>query len=100
MPAMWREWIGAPTRDAHKPGPTPCSRFLRSHHGRVRPAGREDAMRGRGHEPTREELLSEPIIVALMAADGVDPGALAAMLNRVGQCRNSARRRGQCVRAD
>jgi hypothetical protein len=49
---------------------------------------------------TREELLSDPIIVALMAADGVDPGALDAMLNRVGQCRSSARRRSQCVRAD
>jgi hypothetical protein len=34
-----------------------------------------DATSGRGREPTREELLSDPIIVALMAADGVDPHA-------------------------
>jgi hypothetical protein len=59
-----------------------------------------DATSGRGREPTPEELLSDPIIVALMAADGVDPHALEAMLNRIGQWRSSARRRGQRVRAD
>jgi hypothetical protein len=100
MPAMWREWIGAPTSDAHKPEPTPRSLFVRSRHGRYRLAGHEDATSGGGHEPTREELLSDPIIVALMAADGVDRAVLEAMLNRVGQCRSSARRRSQCVRGD
>jgi hypothetical protein len=100
MPAMWREWIGAPTCDARNPEPTPRPLFVCAHDGRYRLAGHERATSGGGHEPTREELLSDPIIVALMAADGVDPGALEAMLNRVGQCRSSARRRGQCVRAD
>jgi hypothetical protein len=33
-------------------------------------------------EPTLEELLSEPIIIALMDADGVDPEELEAMLGR------------------
>jgi hypothetical protein len=34
----------------------------------------------RWHEPTLKELLSEPIIRALMDADGVDPEDLEAML--------------------
>jgi hypothetical protein len=34
-------------------------------------------------EPTLKELLSEPIIKALMDADGVDPTALEAMLRRI-----------------
>jgi hypothetical protein len=99
MPAMWREWIGAPTCDAN-PEPTPRPPFACSHDGRYGLAGLEDATSGGGHGPTREELLSDPITVALMAPDGVDPGALEAMLNRVGQCRSSARRRSQCVRTD
>jgi hypothetical protein len=100
MPARWREWIGAPTCDARNPEPTPRPPFVCSHDGRYRLAGHERATSGGGHEPTREELLSDPITVALMAADGVDPGALEAMLNRVGQCRSSARHRSQCVRTD
>lgn len=36
-------------------------------------------------EPTLEEMLSDPIVVALMDADGVDARELKAMLNDVGR---------------
>ena len=34
-------------------------------------------------EPTLEEILSEPIILAVMEADGVDPHELEAMLTQI-----------------
>lgn len=49
-------------------------------------------MSGRGREPMLAELLSDPIVVALMAADGVDPREFEAMVSRVGQCRSINRR--------
>jgi hypothetical protein len=36
-------------------------------------------------EPTLEDILSDPIIKAVMSADGVDPRELAAMLREVRQ---------------
>jgi len=36
-----------------------------------------------GGEPTLAEMLSDSIVKAVMAADGVDPEALAAQLRRV-----------------
>lgn len=36
-------------------------------------------------EPTLEDMLSDPIVVALMDADGVDPRELEAMLRDVGR---------------
>jgi hypothetical protein len=35
------------------------------------------------HEPTLEEMLSDPIVKAVMRADSVDPGRLSDMLNWV-----------------
>jgi hypothetical protein len=49
-------------------------------------------MSGRGREPMLDEILSDPIVVALMAADGVDPRELEAMVSRVGRCRSINRR--------
>jgi hypothetical protein len=40
-------------------------------------------MRWCHHEPTLEEILSEPIFRAVMDADGVDPRELEAMLRQV-----------------
>ena len=37
----------------------------------------------RPHEPTIAEMLSDSIVQALMQADGVDPEALATLLNRL-----------------
>jgi hypothetical protein len=42
-------------------------------------------------EPTLEEMLSDPIVVALMDADGVDARELKAMLNDVGRTLGSSR---------
>jgi len=44
------------------------------------------------YEPTLHEILSDPIVKALMEADGVDPNELAAMLARIG-------RRSRCFRS-
>jgi hypothetical protein len=35
------------------------------------------------HEPTLEEILSDPIVKAVMRADSVDPARLVAMLGRI-----------------
>ena len=37
----------------------------------------------RQREPTLKEILSDPIVTALMRADGVDPLELEAMLTRI-----------------
>jgi hypothetical protein len=39
------------------------------------------------HEPTISELLTDPIVRALMDADGVDPGELEATLRNVAATR-------------
>jgi hypothetical protein len=41
-------------------------------------------MRWVHYEPTLDQILSDPIVKALMEADGVDPDELAAMLARIG----------------
>jgi hypothetical protein len=41
-------------------------------------------------EPTLEEILSEPIVRAVMAADGVEQHELTAMLRRVARMRREA----------
>ncbi len=38
---------------------------------------------GRFHEPTLDEILSDPIVTAVMRADAVDPQELGAMLGKV-----------------
>ena len=42
-------------------------------------------------EPTLEDMLSDPIIRAVMDADRVDPHQLKAMLNDVGRALSAAR---------
>jgi hypothetical protein len=51
----------------------------------------------RQHEPTLENILSDPIIKAVMKADGVDPHQLAAMLKEVGRKLAGARARVRCA---
>jgi hypothetical protein len=48
-------------------------------------------MHGRHREPTLEEMLSDPIVRALMDADDVDPHELEAMLKEVGRTLAAAR---------
>jgi hypothetical protein len=48
-------------------------------------------MRWYDHEPTLEEILSEPIFVALMKADRIDPHELQAMLKQVAALSRSVR---------
>jgi hypothetical protein len=48
-------------------------------------------MTWRHREPTLEEILSDPIVRALMDADGVDPHELKAMLKEVGRNIGAAR---------
>jgi hypothetical protein len=38
-------------------------------------------------EPTLKDMLSDPIVMAMMEADGVDPRELEAMLTHVGSSR-------------
>ena len=42
-------------------------------------------MNSRHGEPTLEEMLSDPIIRAVMEADGIDPQELAATLRQIGR---------------
>jgi hypothetical protein len=42
-------------------------------------------MNSRHGEPTLEEMLSDPIIRAVMEADGIDPQELAASLRQTGR---------------
>lgn len=49
----------------------------------------------RQREPTLKEILSDSIVTALMAADGVDPHELEAMLQKIGRTsKHRARRWG------
>jgi len=41
-------------------------------------------------EPTLDEILSDPIVEAVMQADAVDPKALRALLDKVAQARGVA----------
>jgi hypothetical protein len=43
------------------------------------------------HEPTLNDLLSEPIIQALMARDGVVKGDVVALMRRIGKRRSEER---------
>jgi hypothetical protein len=45
-------------------------------------------------EPTITEMLSDSIVIAVMAADGVDPVALEAALRRLAQSSTAARSAG------
>jgi hypothetical protein len=42
-------------------------------------------MNSRQGEPTLEEMLSDPIVRAVMEADGIDPQELAATLTQTGR---------------
>ena len=53
-----------------------------------------------GREPTLDDILSDPIIVALMRADGVDVLELTAMLDRVNHHRSATRRNERVLEAD
>ena len=66
----------------------------------TRVRGREDATQATARrqattcrEPTLDDILADPIVVALMRADGVDAYELAAMLSRVGGHRSVTRSR-------
>jgi len=48
-------------------------------------------MHWRHREPTLKEMLCDPIVRALMDADGVDPHELEAMLKEVGRTLGAAR---------
>jgi hypothetical protein len=52
-------------------------------------------MRWCDHEPTLEEILSDPIFRAMMDADGVDPRELETMLREVAAFSRSARNADQ-----
>jgi hypothetical protein len=41
-------------------------------------------------EPTLDEMLSDPVIEAVMAADGVDPGEVETLVRRVRTAREEA----------
>ena len=41
-------------------------------------------------EPTLDEMLSDPVIEAVMEADGVDPGEVETLLRRVRTARKEA----------
>ena len=41
-------------------------------------------------EPTLDEILSDPVIEAVMAADGVDPGEVETLVRRVHTARTEA----------
>jgi hypothetical protein len=47
-------------------------------------------MKWNHREPTLEEILSSPITKAVMAADGVDPGEVEAMVRRIARVRRAA----------
>ena len=51
-------------------------------------------MNSRHGEPTLEEMLSDPIIRAVMEADGIDPQELAATLRQAGRMLARRARRG------
>jgi hypothetical protein len=51
-------------------------------------------MNSRHGEPTLEEMLSDPIIRAVMEADGIDPQELAATLRQAGRMLAQRARRG------
>jgi len=52
-------------------------------------------MRWCDHEPTLEEILSDPIFRAMMDADGVDPDELETMLREVAAFSRSVRNADQ-----
>ena len=49
----------------------------------------------RQREPTLKEILSDPIVTALMSADGVDPVELEAMLTQINRRLKSPRQTGR-----
>jgi hypothetical protein len=49
----------------------------------------------RQREPTLKEILSDPIVTALMSADGVDPLELEAMLTQINRQSKSLRQTGR-----
>ena len=51
-------------------------------------------------EPTIAEMLSDSIVIAVMAADGVDPVALEAQLRRLAQGATAARSAGLLLEAE
>jgi hypothetical protein len=89
---MWPGLICAATRDSDKSERTARFFPICPRGSRYWLAAHEDQMSGRGREPMLDEILSDPIVVALMAADGVDPRELEAMVSRVGRCRSINRR--------
>ena len=60
----------------------------------LRPTVRSPTMNSRHGEPTLEEMLSDPIIRAVMEADGIDPQELAATLRQAGRMLAQRARRG------
>jgi hypothetical protein len=51
-------------------------------------------MNSRQGEPTLEEMLSDPIVRAVIEADGIDPQELAATLRQTGRMLAGRARRG------
>lgn len=94
---MWRAFIDAATCTSDLSERTARLRSDCSHGSRhERPA--EQAMSGR--EPTLDDILSDPIVLALMRADGVEVLELTAMLSRVNHHRSAARQNEQLLKVD
>ena len=77
---MWRELIAA----MRNPNETASAGYCRWRH---RDATRATACR----EPTLTDLLADPIVEALMRADGVNAYEVATMISRVSDKRSSER---------
>jgi hypothetical protein len=78
---MWREWICPLSRRSREPDRTNHSLFLCRDEAEL--ARSDEPVSFPPQEPTLEEILSDPIVMALMAADGVDPQEFEAKLRLV-----------------
>jgi hypothetical protein len=52
------------------------------------------------HEPTLDEILSDPVVRAMMEADGVDPSEVEAMVRRIARTRREAAKSGRAMAQD
>jgi hypothetical protein len=78
---MWRGWICPLSRRSREPDRTNHSLLLCRDAAEL--ARSDEPVSFPPQEPTLEEILSDPIVMALMAADGVDPQELEAKLRLI-----------------
>jgi hypothetical protein len=96
--AMWRDWLCSGRGDSPKADRRARSLFLCHDGAQLVPSSEPASFAG--CEPKLDELLSDPIVTALMQADGVDPQELAAMLTRIAQRLSAVREGAQQLQAD